>query len=157
MPSPVTFLRAKALGGPQAANWHVVRNISELNKSRLRYAKPGRSWRSIPKRLRPDCHKGSVGDVGFRNVYGRMSWNEPSGTITGGCTTPSKGRFGHPRQLRTISVREAARLQTFPDSFIFPSPFIDRVCEMIGNAFPCKLAEVMASACVSALQRNGQG
>ncbi len=51
------------------------------------------------------------------NYYGRMRWTQVPVTITGGCTiTISKGRFGHPQALRTISVREAARIQTFPDS-----------------------------------------
>ena len=48
-----------------------------------------------------------------------MDPNKPAPTITGGCLSYSKGRFGHPFQDRAISLREAARLQTFPDNFVF--------------------------------------
>jgi DNA (cytosine-5)-methyltransferase 1 len=154
LPVPLRLDEARARGGPQVVGWHVVRQISNKNQSRLRYSKPGEGWTKIPKRLRPDCH--STRDVGFRNAYGRMRWDEPSVTITGGCTTPSKGRFGHPQENRTISVREAALLQTFPPRYVFESAYIDSVCEMIGNALPCDFAETMARACVRVLAREGR-
>ncbi|WP_426726074.1 DNA cytosine methyltransferase [Enterobacter cloacae complex sp. 342H5] len=81
-----------------------------------------------------------------------MSWDKVSPTITGGCTVLSKGRFGHPEENRTLSVREAARLQTFPDNFIFNTNFIDRVCQIIGNALPCKFAYHMSKACLDSLK-----
>ena len=57
--------------------------------------------------------------------------------MTGGCTTPCKGRFGHPDKDRTtISVREAALIQSFPMDYRFETDFMDRACEMIGNAVP---------------------
>ena len=74
-----------------------------------------------------------------------MSWDSPSPTITSGCTTLSKGRFGHPEEHRTISVREAALLQSFPDNYIFESDSIDSVCSIIGNAFPCDFAKTLAA------------
>jgi DNA (cytosine-5)-methyltransferase 1 len=123
--------------------------MTERNVLRLRAATPGTSWRNIPEELRPDCHKG--GYVGFPNVYGRMSWDDVAPTITGGCTTLSKGRFGHPEEERTISVREAALLQTFPDDYIFDTPFMDHVCEIIGNALPCQFAEALAQQCHTAI------
>src|SRR5205807_144660 len=90
---PTRFDHLKDVGGPQAVNWHVVRVLSAENQRRLRYAIPGRGWTKIPKRLRPQCHQEK--EVGFRNAYGRMEWDQPSPTITGGCVTLSKGRFGH--------------------------------------------------------------
>jgi len=74
---------------------------------------------------------------GFKDVYGRMAWNDVSPTITGGCFNPSKGRFLHPTKNRAISMREAALLQSFPPDYLFPtnrgkSP----VAQMIGNALP---------------------
>ena len=122
-----------------------VRNLAPQNVARLKAIKAGASRTSLPKALRPDCHKNNSG---FSNVYGRMSWDKPSPTITGGCTTLSKGRFGHPSALRTISVREAAALQSFPDDYIFDTEFIDRACIMIGNALPPKFAKIMADVCV---------
>jgi DNA (cytosine-5)-methyltransferase 1 len=77
-------------------------------------------------------------------VYGRLSWDEPSATITAGCTTLSKGRFGHPEKERTISLREAALLQTFPEGYCFETPHFERACEIVGNALPCIFAEAIA-------------
>src|SRR5258708_5136039 len=56
------------------------------------------------------CHKKTNG---FRDIYGRMAWERPSPTITGGCINPSKGRFLHPVAHRAITLREAALLQNF--------------------------------------------
>ncbi|RYG98888.1 MAG: DNA cytosine methyltransferase [Alphaproteobacteria bacterium] len=132
------------------AEWHVVRRLSDLNQRRLEAAVPdGARW-DLPDELRPACHVGS--STGFRNVYGRMSWERPSPTITGGCTSPSKGRFGHPEVARTISVREAGLLQDFPDDYIVDAEGqIDRACEMIGNAFPARLAEAAARQVMATL------
>ncbi|MCL5498451.1 DNA cytosine methyltransferase [Escherichia coli] len=145
LPDTVELPDSNLVGGPEALNWHVTRGISELTKKRLSFIKPGGSRFELPEELRPDCHKGK--NSGYSNVYGRMSWEKPSPTITSGCTTLSKGRFGHPTKLRTISVREAALLQTFPMNYKFSASSIDAVCRIIGNALPCKFAEVMASAC----------
>jgi DNA (cytosine-5)-methyltransferase 1 len=142
MGPPVTLREATLAGGPRFYNWHVVRNLTQRNYQRLKKARPGTSRAQLPRDLRPDCHKGS--DAGFSNVYGRMRWDQVPVTITAGCTTPSKGRFGHPTEVRTISVREAAQIQTFPDDYIFDSPYMDHVCAMIGNALPCDFAEVLA-------------
>lgn len=137
-------------GSRQLVEWHVTRRLNELNRQRLEAAKPGGARWDLPDELRPACHVGS--SSGFRNVYGRMSWDKPSPTITGGCTSPSKGRFGHPDHARTISVREAGLLQDFPDEYILDANGrIDRACEMIGNAFPAKLAAAAARQVINAL------
>jgi DNA (cytosine-5)-methyltransferase 1 len=103
--------------------------------------------------LLPACHQD--GYEGFRNVYMRMAWDIPSPTITAGCTTPAKGRFGHPdRRRTTISVREAATIQTFPQDFQFETDKIDTVCQMIGNAVPPLFAERLAKQVRSAVLRH---
>jgi len=135
---------------PRDYNWHVTRTLSELNKQRLRATKQGRSRASLPVELRPECHKHS--NLGFSNVYGRMNLNSPAPTITGGCATLSKGRFGHPTSLRTISVREAAILQSFPEEYIFDTRLIDRACGIIGNALPPLFAEKVAKHCLNHIQ-----
>lgn len=89
--------------------------------------------------------------LGFRNVYGRMEWDEISPTITSGCTTFSKGRFGHPEEDRTISVREAALLQTFPLDYKIDTQYIDAACSIVGNALPCSFAEALARQCRESL------
>ncbi|MGO8902036.1 MAG: DNA cytosine methyltransferase [Isosphaeraceae bacterium] len=155
MPKPVTLAEANEQGGAQSMNWHVVRSLSGRNQSRLRHARPGKPWRNIPKRLRPVCHQDK--GVGFSNVYGRMSWDEVSPTITAGCTTLSKGRFGHPDEDRTISAYEAALLQTFPADYVFSCPYMEYVCSMIGNALPCDFAAALASQCAEAIRQHEQG
>lgn len=150
-PSPITFARAKSQGGPQKFNWNVVRNLKPISIKRLRAVKPGGSRLALPKSLRPDCHKETVG---FENAYGRMSWDEVAPTMTSGCTTLSSGRFGHPSQLRTISVREAAIIQTFPKTYKLETENIETACELIGNALPCRFAKQVSNACMSALVKN---
>jgi DNA (cytosine-5)-methyltransferase 1 len=147
---PVTLSRAMKNGGPQAFNWHVVRQLSADNLNRLRSTRVGASRFDLPRHLRPKCHKDV--DEGYSNYYGRMRWTQVPVTMTGGCTTLSKGRFGHPRALRTISVREAARIQTFPDSYIFKTPYMDSVCDMVGNALPCDFAEFLGRHVLISLQ-----
>lgn len=153
IPQPIPLAKAKTKGGPRALGWNVSRVLAPQNIERLRASKEGGSRTSLPKHLRPACHQG---DFGFTNVYGRMSWDKPAPTITGGCTTLSKGRFGHPTRLRTISVREAAALQSFPDDYEFATEFIDRACVIIGNALPPRFAEAMATRCYSKIL-EGEG
>lgn len=139
---PLQMKRAMECGGPQRFGWHVVRDLQPQTEARLRAAVPGGSWRDIDESLRPTCHQGNY--VGFTNIYGRMSWDQASPTITAGCTTPAKGRFGHPDGGRTtISVREAALLQTFPQDYVFATDRMDKVCMQIGNAVPPLFAEVI--------------
>ena len=149
MPSPLTLPEAKARGDVEQSDWHIVRQLSPQNLARIKVAKAGQTWKHIPEHLRPKCHQD--GYIGFTNVYGRMRWDQPAPTITGGCTTFSKGRFGHPEANRTISVREAALLQTFPHDYRFDSPYMDYVCNMIGNALPCKFAETISVQCANQL------
>ena len=85
------------------------------------------------------CHK-KFG--GHKDVYGRMKSDEPSPTITTRCVSITNGRFGHPVEDRGISLREAARLQTFPDEFIFYGNNLEKNSKMIGNAVPVRCAEI---------------
>lgn len=79
----------------------------------------------------------------YPDVFGRLIWDSPSVTITTGFTNPSKGRFVHPEQNRGLSLREGARLQTFPDDYEFEGSFA-RIERQIGEAFPPLLAEKIA-------------
>ncbi len=151
MGEAVPFVDAQKNGGAHLSNWHVVRNLSETNRVRLAQAKAGASGQDTPDHLRPPCHRGGYG--GFTNVYGRMSWDAPSCTITAGCTTLSKGRFGHPEQQRTISLREAALLQTFPADYHFETDIFERACEIVGNALPCDFAEAIARKVAATIEQ----
>ena len=156
MRAPVTLSVAMKNGGPQSHNWHVVRDLRPQTKARLKAAQPGQTWLNIDEAIRPRCHQ--AGYNGFTNVYGRMAWDTVSPTITGGCTTPCKGRFGHPDRRRyTISVREAALLQTFPEHYRFVTDQMDAVCDMIGNAVPPRYAKVVGQTILRTLRsRRGQ-
>lgn len=117
---------------------HRCRNLSELNIERIKNTPiNGGSRSDWPDRLKLKCHSGKVG---YGDVYGRMDYNSQAPTITAGCLSYSKGRFGHPTQNRPISAREAARLQTFPDEYEFFGS-LDSIGRQIGNAVPPNLAK----------------
>lgn len=150
---PKTLTAVNKNGGAEANNWHVVRDLQPQTIARLRAATPGKTWLSIDENVRPRCHR--EGYSGFTNTYGRMSWGDVSPTITAGCTTPCKGRFGHPRRVgQTISVREAAILQTFPHSYRFRTEYMDQVCQMIGNAVPPLFAKVVGLSIRSSIDAH---
>jgi len=93
---------------------------------------------------RLECHREFTG---FKDVYGRMRWDQPAPTITGGCHNPSKGRFLHPVAHRAVTLREASLLQGFPPDYVFS---LDRgklaAAAMIGNAAPPPLVAAQAAA-----------
>lgn len=96
--------------------------------------KDGGSRGDLPKDRQLPCHQSFKG---FRDVYGRMAWNDVAPTITGGCFNPSKGRFLHPDEDRAITMREASLLQSFPENYKFPPPLQKQaIALMIGNALP---------------------
>jgi DNA (cytosine-5)-methyltransferase 1 len=76
----------------------------------------------------------------FRDVYGRMFWDRPAPTITTRFNSFSNGRFGHPDENRAISIREGARLQTFPMEYSFEGTSLNSLAKQIGNAVPPELA-----------------
>lgn len=148
---PVTLKTARRTGGPLHYNWHVVRDLQPQVVQRLRAAEPGKTWLHMDEAVRPPCHR--RGYRGFTNTYGRMQWDDVSPSITGGCTTASKGRFGHPDRSRlTISVREAALLQTFPEKYRFVTDEMEAVCRLIGNAVPPLYAKRAGQSVMAALR-----
>jgi DNA (cytosine-5)-methyltransferase 1 len=97
----------------------------------------------LPDSLRPPCHQ--HGNHSYKSVYGKLSWNEPSQTITSGFYSMCMGRYVHPSQRRTLTAREAARLQFFPDYFSFEiAGSRTAIAKLIGNAVPPKLSYVFA-------------
>ena len=123
---------------------HRAANLSPLNLRRIRAAKPGRPWSEwADSELVAKCHRRDSG-ASYRNVYGRMEWDRPSPTLTTGCFSFGRGRFGHPEQDRAISLREAALLQGFPSDYCFVGPdakvLFSHLGRHIGNAVPVGLA-----------------
>lgn len=121
---------------------HICRHLSRKNQTRLEMIRLNSGNRdSLPDSLKLDCHKKK--NVGYTDTYGVMKLDKPAPTITTGCTSITKGRFGHPTQNRGLSAREAARLQSFDDKFVFVGNIGD-ISLQIGNAVPPKLAEASA-------------
>lgn len=82
---------------------------------------------------------------GFADVYGRLSWDKPAITITHYARNPASGRFTHPEQHRGLTMREAARIQSFPDGYPFLGGF-DEVFRQIGEAVPPQLGLAIAAS-----------
>uniref|UniRef100_A0A9E8CMC0 DNA (cytosine-5-)-methyltransferase n=1 Tax=Bosea sp. NBC_00436 TaxID=2969620 RepID=A0A9E8CMC0_9HYPH len=130
---------------PRIAN-HIKCRITPLNEERFRHVPPGGGWPDIPASLRLDCHNGvDATKGGWPDVYGRLEWDGQAPTITAGFDSFTRGRYGHPEQHRSLTLREGARLQGFPDRFRFYGTRYD-VRLQIGNAVPPPLAKAVGEA-----------
>ena len=89
--------------------------------------KDGECKDDLPTHLRPKS--------GYTNTYAKMWWQQPAPTITRNFATPSSSRCIHPRDSRALSIREGARLQSFPDDFVFAGSHSAKRLQ-IGNAVP---------------------
>ncbi len=117
---------------------HVCNSMNDINIKRIRYIREhGGNRACLPQELALECHKGKSGHT---DVYGILDMKKPAPTITGGCMYYSKGRYGHPYQNRALSAREAARLQSFDDDYIFQGTNA-QIALQIGNAVPVELAK----------------
>lgn len=125
---------------------HIKCKITPLNEERFRHVPPGGGWYHIPEALRLDCHKGvDRAKGGWPDVYGRLEWDNQCPTITAGFDSFTRGRYGHPEQHRSLTLREGARLQGFPDKFRFYGTRYD-IRLQIGNAVPPPLAKAAGEA-----------
>lgn len=122
---------------------HSTSKLSPLNLERVKKTPidggSRKTWEKN-KKLQLECYKHHDGHY---DVYGRMSWDKPSPTITTRFIYTSTGRYSHPEQNRAISLREGATLQSFPLSYTFYSTNKNVISTMIGNAVPPKLAEAI--------------
>jgi DNA (cytosine-5)-methyltransferase 1 len=135
---------------------HRASRLSELNKQRLKHIPPGGGMENLPVELRVNCHKAGADKIGHRYVYGRLDGDRPASTITGHFDSFTRGRFAHPKEDRNITLREGARLQTFPDSFKFAGNQED-IAAQIGNAVPPRLAQFLGTAVLEALHQRPHG
>ncbi|MCR4311918.1 MAG: DNA cytosine methyltransferase, partial [Candidatus Uhrbacteria bacterium] len=147
---PIKFSSFAKQGAPKRVNWHVVSDLKGISLQRLKAIGEGQDRTALPEELRPNCHKDT--NKGFSNVYGRMKWGDVAPTMTRGFTSPCKGRFGHPSAHRTISIREAADIQTFPRWYKFETDQLETARDLIGNALPPKFARQAGGACINALR-----
>lgn len=125
--------------------------ISEENAARIEFLFKHDEF-DLPSSERPTCHRDGTT---YQAVYGRMDKGRPAPTITTGFMSPGRGRFIHPTRPRTLTPREAARLQGFPDNYRFvldPSapPTRHQLAKWIGDAVPMPLAYVAALSALGA-------
>lgn len=129
---------------------HTTASLSSNNLKRIQLTtKSGGSrdaW-SSNEALQISAYKNR--DQIFRDVYGRMSWDKPSPTITTRFNSFSNGRFGHPDEDRAISLREGATLQTFPKTYEFHATSANSIARQIGNAVPPELARRIGTHLIS--------
>ncbi|WP_083459925.1 DNA cytosine methyltransferase [Jiangella muralis] len=139
---------------------HMARSLTPLNLARMQASKPGGTWRDWPEKLLAECHKKKTG-ASFQAFYGRMKWDEPSPTITTQAYSFGTGRFGHPEQDRSLSLREAAMLQGFPREYQFVSaderPKLLTVGRLIGNAVPPPFGCAVGEAFISKIESIAGG
>lgn len=128
---------------------HRSPKLAKINLRRIRASQPGGCWRDWPEELVALCHRKKKGKT-YPSVYGRMSWDSPSSTITTQFYGFGNGRFGHPEQNRALSLREGAILQTFPKSYQFVPPdgpySFKTIGRMIGNAVPVRLGAIVGKS-----------
>ncbi|WP_275887806.1 DNA cytosine methyltransferase [Bacillus sp. P14.5] len=130
-----------------ADHLHTSMNLSLKNLKRIEMTPHNGGTKSSWEKdlLLPSQNKNNNN---FKDVYGRMDYSKQSPTITTGCITLSKGRFGHPTENRAISLREAALIQTFPINYCFYGDLKSgpnmgskaNIAMQIGNAVPVELA-----------------
>ena len=130
--------------GIRALYNHVCHTLTEVNLKRIEKVPEGGNWRDIPFDLLPaGMQRARKSDHTKR--YGRLDRKGLASTILTKCD-PHWGAYIHPTQNRTISVREAARLQGFPDKFRFAGAQISKHYEQVGNAVPVPVARAIAHA-----------
>ena len=123
---------------------HITYKLSELDMRMVRAIPPGGNWKNIPLDVPSKRLEGIRATGGRTTLYGRLEWSKPSYTITTYFNRPGNGAYIHPAQDRVLSAREAARIQTFPDSYVFKGAK-GSYTKQIGNAVPPLLAYAIAS------------
>lgn len=161
LPPPRTVADAFALlpRQPDGVNWHrPYEAIPETSQVRYRSVPEGGSRSDLPVDLAFPCWRDARG---HSDVLGRLHWQRPATTVRTEFFRPEKGRFLHPAEHRPITVREAARLQSFSDTFKFPEQqTLTSVARQVGNAVPPRLAAAVAAALAQTLEvgcRNEYG
>ena len=143
-PEPVTdYQRYLASTGDGLTN-HTRTNHSSIAVDRMRRVANGENFTALEEKIK-SVHSGS---------YGRLCWDEQAPTITTRFDTPAGGRFIHPIEDRTLSPREAARIQSFPDDFVFYGNKTS-ICKQIGNAVPPKVSFFLARLIKKIIESEG--
>lgn len=122
---------------------HEIIPIAQEHRDLIEHVPAGGTWRDIPRHLLPDRYRG-MRRTDSTNLLGRLAPDLPSYTITTQFNNVTTGCYTHPYEDRSLTVREAARLQTFPDTYEFLGPTASQ-CRQVGNAVPPLLAHALVS------------
>ncbi len=129
---------------PERVMNHICRSHNPVDMICFAMLAPGGKYLDLPESMRR--YRWDI----FEDKYKRLPWDKPSWTLTAHMRKDCLA-YIHPKQNRSISVREAARLQSFPDDFVFDAP-MTRMFELVGNSVPPLLAEAIAKPIVKQVQ-----
>ncbi|HEV2376126.1 MAG TPA: DNA cytosine methyltransferase, partial [Streptosporangiaceae bacterium] len=128
--------------GSELSN-HYAARLSQANLARLAMLRPGQDWRDLPREMLPSGMQRALRKDHTRR-YRRMTWDGVPRSVITRFRDPKSGEYTHPDQDRTITIREAARLQGFPDRFLFHGDRSSQY-DQVGNAVPVQLAQAIAA------------
>lgn len=128
---------------------HYAAALGEQTLERLRHLGPGQDWRDLPFEMLPGSMKRALRKDHTRR-YRRMTWDGIPRAIITRFRDPKSGEYTHPEQHRTISIREAARIQGFPDWFSFAGTNTSKYTQ-VGNAIPVPMARAVAAEVAACL------
>lgn len=132
---------------------HIAPVMSKLEWEMMQHIPAGGNWKNIPEHI-PSQRLVQIRKSGGRTTYyGRLEWNKPAFTITTYFNRLGNSSNLHPEQQRMISTREGARLQSFPDNFVFHGTKTSQY-KQIGNAVPPLLARAIAETLEPFLENN---
>ncbi len=150
--NPAPYQRQMRGNAVAVAN-HAAPKLGQVNIERLAHIPPGGSWRDIPFEMLPAGMKRAKRSDHTKR-YGRMTWDGLSCTVLTKCDI-HWGAYIHPEQNRAISVREAARLQTFPDWFEFSGSRTEQYVQ-VGNAVPPLLGKAIGEHLMQIINSRGK-
>lgn len=149
--APTCDYQKRARTGSSGVYNHEAPRLSKANLDRLRFIKPGGNWTDIPDELLPKGMQ-QARKTDHTKRYGRVTPDGLASTILTKCD-PHWGAYFHYSQERSFTVREAARIQSFPDYYIFKGSLSEQFAQ-VGNAVPPLLAESVGLALKSILQEG---
>jgi DNA (cytosine-5)-methyltransferase 1 len=129
------------LDAPSKLRNHYAPRLAPQNIKRIRHLNPGDDWRALPHHLLPAGMQRALRKDHTRR-FRRMEWGGVARSIITRFRDPKSGEYIHPEQDRTISIREAARIQSFHDWFVFEATNSEQY-EQVGNAVPPLLARAV--------------
>lgn len=138
---------AAALRNAEVLRNHIVTKTTDTAMERFRALKQGQNFHALDESLKMNTYTDAARTQ--NTIYLRLNYDEPSGTVV----NVRKSMWIHPTQDRAISVREAARLQTSPDSFVFCGSK-DKQYQQVGNAVPPIMAKSIAKKLAKILKDN---